>query len=107
MSERVRAVLQALDKNPPRHHLQILKTFLALVEREVANHTAEVEYAGSLTPSAVEAIRTQLTSAYGRKIAVRTRQNDSLIAGVRVRVGCDVYESSIAGALSQLQTSLS
>lgn len=105
--ERVTAVLQVLEKNPPRNYGSVLKAFLKLVQREVANRTADVEYAGSLSSTAVEAIQSKLSSLYGRKIVVQSRQNDDLIAGVRVRVGCDVFESSIAGSLNELQSSLS
>jgi hypothetical protein len=40
--------------------------------------------------------------ATGRPIAGVLRRNDALIAGLRVRVGDDVYESSVAGQLSAL-----
>lgn len=105
--ERVSAVLQVLEKNPPRNYVQVLRAFLALVRREVANHTASVEHAGALSPNSIELIQSGLSKAYDRKIVAETRQNDELIAGVRVRVGCDVYESSVAGALRELQSSLS
>lgn len=105
--ERAAAVLQILDKNPPRHHAAVLKAFLRHVQREVANRTAAVEFAGDLTPAALDSIQSKLSSAYGRKITMTKRQNDELIAGVRVRLGCDVYESSIAGTLGELQSSLS
>lgn len=105
--ERVLAVLATLEKNPPRRYLAVLKRFLKLVEREVANRTADVEYAGALTPAAIEAIGSKLSQQYGRSISVTTRQNDDLIAGVRVRVGCDIYDASVAGALRELESSLS
>ena len=104
--ERVSAVLAVLEKNPPRNYASVLKALGKLVKREIANQTADVEHAGALSPAAVASIASKLSAAYGRTIKVQTRQNDSLIAGVRVRVGCDVYESSIAGALQELQSSL-
>lgn len=105
--ERATAVLQALEKNPPRNYASVLKEFLKLVQREVANSTAAVEYAGELSSSALESIKSKFTAHYGRNISVTTSQNDSLIAGLRVRVGCDVYDSSVAGALKELEASLS
>ncbi len=105
--ERVLAVLAALEKNPPRHYLAVLKAFHQVVAREVADRTADVEHAGALSPEAIESIARAISARYGRPIAVTTRPNESLIAGVRVRVGCDVFDASVAGALSELRSSLS
>ena len=106
--ERVSAVLAALEKNPPRHYVATLKAFLRLVEAEVAKRTASVEFAGpELSSAAAESIRASLSAAYGRPVEVQARRNEDLIAGLRVRIGCDVYDASVAGTLNQLQESLS
>ena len=105
--ERAAAVLQVFEKNPPRNYGLVLKSLLKSVQRELAECTANVEYAGSLSTATVELIQSKLSTVYGRQISVQSCQNDALIAGIRVRVGCDVYESSIAGTLSELQSSLS
>ena len=106
-SERVSGVLQALEKNSPRHHIAVLKQYLKLVEREVAKSTAVVYHAGSIDSSSIDRIKKQLTDAYGRNIDAVTREDDSLIAGIRVVVDSDVYESSVATTLKSLETSLS
>ncbi len=106
-AERVDGVLKALDKNPPRHHIALLKVYLKLVEREVAKSTAVISHAGTLSSGAIESISSQLSAKYGRNIATVTREDPSLIAGLRVVVDCDVYDSSIASALSTLESSLS
>ena len=105
--ERVEGVLAVLEKNPPRHYASVLKAYLKLAQREVAKSTAVISYAGSVSPAAVEAIRSQLSSKYGRTIAAQTEQDDSLIAGVKVIVDCDVYDASASAALKELETSLS
>ncbi|MBC2607222.1 F0F1 ATP synthase subunit delta [Pelagicoccus albus] len=105
--ERASAILQVLEKNPPRNYAGVLKEFLKLVKREVANNTAVVEYAGELSPSAIDGIKSQFTNRYGRDISVTASRNDALIAGLRVQVGCDVYDSSVAGALKELEATLS
>ncbi len=105
--ERALAVLQSVEKNPPPRYAAFLKAFLALVQRAVADRTAVVEHAGSLSDEALQATGKKLSQRYGRAIEVQSRQNDALIAGVRVRVGCDVYDSSIAASLAELEASLS
>ena len=63
------------------------------------------------TPAAPEMITPQqsgsdiaasMTRKYGRKVTSLARRNDDLLAGLRVRVGDDVYESSVAGQLATL-----
>ena len=106
-AERVDGVLKSLEKNPPRHHIAVLKAYLKLVEREVAKSTAQISHAGELSAAAIEAISRQLSAKYGRNITAVTREDPSLIAGLRVVVDCDVYDASIASALQTLETSLS
>lgn len=105
--ERGSAVLQTLAKNPPRRYALVLKEYLKLVKNEVAKGTAKIEYAGELTSNSIEAIESKFSEHYGRPISVVTEKNDKLIAGLRVRIGCDLYESSVAGSLKELEASLS
>jgi F-type H+-transporting ATPase subunit delta len=43
-----------------------------------------------------------MTKKYARQITSVARRDDALLAGLRVRVGDDVYESSVAGQLATL-----
>jgi len=106
-AERVDGVLKSLAKNPPRHHIATLKAYLKLVEREVAKATAIVGHAGELSSEVIASIVNQLSAKYGRTITAILREDPSLIAGLRVVVGCDVYDASIASSLASLEASLS
>ncbi len=106
-TERVDGVLKSLAKNPPRHHISILKAYLKLVEREVARGTAVINYAGELSSDMIVGIVNQLSAKYGRSITSVLREDPSLVAGLRVVVDCDVYDASIASSLASLETSLS
>ena len=106
-AERVDGGLKSLSQNPPRHHVATLKTYLKLVEREVAKGTAVINYAGELSSDMIAGIVNQLSAKYGRSITSVLREDPSLIAGLRVVVDCDVYDASIASSLASLETSLS
>ena len=43
-----------------------------------------------------------MSRKYERRVSTETKENPALIAGIRVRIGDDVYESSVAGQLSAL-----
>lgn len=104
--ERASAVLHALEASPPRHYLAVLRAYLKLVQREMARSTALVYHAGEIEDASVAQIERQLSQAYGRTIQAVKRQDDDLIAGLRVEVDCDVYEASVASSLQTLQDSL-
>lgn len=100
--ERVAGVLQYIEKHQPAHALAVLRAYERLVAIEIARGQAMVEHAGSVSEATLANIAASMTRKYGRKIAPAARRNDALLAGLRVRVGDDVYESSVAGQLAQL-----
>lgn len=106
-SERVHGVLKSLEKSGQRHQLAVLKAYLKLVEREVAKSTAVISHAGRLSPELAANVAQQLSKKYNRNIAPVTREDSSLIGGLRVVVDCDVYDASIASTLASLESSLS
>ena len=99
---KVSEVLAGLKQVQHRHHLTVLKTFLSYLRHEVALQTAVVSTPGALSDDALKAIEATYSKIYGRPISAVTQQDTSLIAGVRVRVGDDVYDASVAGRLQRL-----
>jgi len=99
---KVGEVLAGFKQAKPRFYVAILKTYLAYLRREMALQTAVVTAPAPLTPDALQTIETNFTELYGRKIHAVTQTDSSLIAGVRVRVGDDVYDASVAGRLKRL-----
>jgi len=99
---RVREVLKGLQQAKPPRYGAILKAYLRLIRREVASQTAVVSTPADLSEDALKAIEANFAQLYGRKIQAVTRPDPSLIAGVRVRVGDDVYDASVAGRLKRL-----
>ena len=99
---KVGEVLAGLKQIMPRHYLLVLKTFLSYLRREVALQTAVVSTPASLSADALKEIEANFTKIYGRPITAVTQQDISLIAGVRVRVGDDVYDASVSGRLQRL-----
>ena len=104
--ERVGGVLAYVEKHRPAHPAAVLKAYRRLVERELALGEALVEHAGAMPAGALPSISTALTRHYGRPISTAARPNTDLIAGLRIRVGDDVYESSVAGRLAALSAAL-
>jgi F-type H+-transporting ATPase subunit delta len=104
--ERVSAVLHYLQEKPPRHPLQVLKAYYRLASREIARSRALVEAVDPPPAAALEAIADAFSRKYNRPITPASRRNPHLIAGLRVRVGDDVYDATIAGQLEALASGI-
>ncbi len=101
-ADRVAGVLEYIEKHRPSGTMAVLKAYHRLVAAEFARGQAVVEHAGAVGEAALAAITLAMGRKYGRKISVVARRNDALLAGIRVRVGDDAYEASVAGQLSTL-----
>ena len=100
--ERVKAIMGTFASRPPRRFKTILKLYLYYIKRELRKSQAVIEYAGSINKSSIESIERNLTSHYGRPITVTLSENQELLAGIRISVADDVYDSTIAGSLNNL-----
>lgn len=99
---RVVEVLAGLKQFRHRSYLIILKTFLVRLRRELALQTAVVSTPNLLSEETLEKISAKYSAIYGRTISAEVEEDTSLIAGVRVRVGDDLYDASVAGRLQRL-----
>ncbi len=104
--ERVAGVLEYIEKHKPAHSVAVLKAYQRLVASEIARSQAVVEHAGAADAARLDAIAGALSQKYGRKITWVAKPNPSLLAGLRVRVGDDVYESSVSNQLTALATAV-
>ena len=104
--ERVAGVLEYVEKHQPANPVMVLKAYRRLVATELARGQAVVEHAGSVGEPLLASIAAAMTRRYGRAVTAAARPNAALLAGMRVRVGDDVYESSVAAQLSALSASV-
>lgn len=104
---KVTEVLAGLKQVQHRYHLTVLKTFLSYLRREIALQTAVVLTPGALSDDALKAIEATYSKMYNRPVSAVIQQETALIAGVRVRVGDDVYDASVAGRLQCLAENVS
>ncbi len=100
--EQVTGVLGYIEKSAPRHALTLLKLYHRAISIEVARSQAVVEHAGPVTDATLRSIEAAMTRKYSRPVTASAKPNPQLLAGLRVRVGSDVYESTVAGQLANL-----
>jgi F-type H+-transporting ATPase subunit delta len=101
-AERVSGVLEYVEKHQVANAVMVLKAYHRLVATELAKGEAVVEHAGAVSGAMLDAIAAAMTAKYARKVTASAKPGDALIAGMRVRVGDDIYESSVAAQLATL-----
>ncbi len=106
IADKVAGVLAYLEKHPPSSPMGILKVYHRRIATELAKTNAVVEHSGQISDSILGSISGALSQKYKRVINATARHNDDLIAGLRVRIADDVYESTVAGQLDALANSL-
>lgn len=100
--EQVAGVLGWVEQHSPRRPVALLKLYHHRIAVELAKSRAEVEHAGPVSDATLRQIETAMTKRYQRTVTASAKPNPKLLAGLRVRVGSDIYESSVASQLASL-----
>ena len=103
--ERVTGVLGYLEKHPPAKPVAVLIAYRRLIAIEVVKSLALVEHSGPVSETTLQDIAAAMATRYRRPITANAKKNSSLIAGLRIRIGDDVYEASVASQLDALSVS--
>lgn len=101
-ADRVAGVLQYVEKHPPAKPVAVLKAYQRLIAAEFARGQAVVEHAGPVAANLLASIEGAMSQRYHRPVVAVAKPAPALLAGLRVRVGDDVYESSVASQLASL-----
>ncbi len=102
---RVRQVVQQLAAAGKRDCPAMLAQFARLVKLEESRRTARIESAAPLSSELQTEIQANLARRYGPGLKTIFAQQPGLIGGVRIQVGCDVYDGSIRSELAALERS--
>ena len=104
--DRIAAIVKALIEKKPRNYIHLLENYQRLLRLEVEKRRATIESAAELDPEAGRQIMAGLEQKYGRGLTTEHIVNPALLGGVRVRVGSDVWDSSVRSRLERLQQNL-
>ncbi len=102
---RVRQTVTAVIAGKPRGYVATLSHFQRLVKLDLDRRSARVENAVETSPALAQAINEQLTRRYGPGLNVTFWVNPALIGGLRIKVGSDVVDGSVAARLAALENS--
>lgn len=103
---RVKQAVGAVIAQKPRGYVGVLHHFQRLVRLDVERRTARVESAVALSPQQQSSVQANLERKYGAGLSVDYTVNPTLIGGLKIRVGSDVYDGSVAARLDDIASSL-
>jgi len=103
--DKLRVAVKKIAEMKPRNYRAILHSIKRLVRLDLESRQALVLSAIDLdTPSRVE-IEKNLSAQYQEKLTFTYKTDPSLIGGIRIRVGNDVWDGSIQSRLTRLAES--
>jgi F-type H+-transporting ATPase subunit delta len=103
---KIAKLVQALIDKKPRHYIDILHYYKRLLRLEIEKRHAKIESAMPLSPQTATAVVERLKKKYGADLTSDFAVDPTLLGGVRVRVGSDVWDGTIRNRLQRLEQQL-
>jgi F-type H+-transporting ATPase subunit delta len=103
---RVKSVVDSILTKRPRNYLKILDYYKRLLRLEAEKRHARIETFSELDAQAAAQIALNLSRRYGSDLTTEFIVNPALLGGMRIRVGSDVWDSSVRNRLERLQQQL-
>jgi F-type H+-transporting ATPase subunit delta len=104
--QKVSRMVQTVLSEKPRHYAEVLKSYQRLVRLEVERRHVLIESAAPLNPQISDQVLIKLKARYGHDLTAEFRTNPSLLGGLRIKVGDDVWDGSVHHRLNLLQEQL-
>jgi F-type H+-transporting ATPase subunit delta len=101
---RAREIVDQLIESDHSRAPAILKQFLRRLRLEAAKSSAFIESAVPLAPEVGSAVEGGLRRRYGASLRTTFKVDPTLIGGLRVTVGSDVYDGSVKSGLATLES---
>ena len=103
--QKARQAAQQVVAQKPRGYAAILIHFHRLVKLDLERRAVRIESATPLDAAMEGTLRTNLAQRYGAGLNIAFAQNPELLGGLRIKVGSDVFDSSIHARLDALADS--
>ena len=101
--QKVNKVVQSVLRERPRHYGEVLQDYQRLLRLEVAKRHAVVESASELNSTLSNLLITKLKARYGDDLTIEFKTNPTLLGGMRIKLGDDVWDGTVRNRLRTLQ----
>jgi len=103
---KVRTIAAKIVEAKPRNSVGILKEFQRQIRLEIEKHHAVIESAQPLDGGLSEQVVNGLKAKYGQTITTEFKVTPELIGGLRIKIGSDVFDSSVRNRIDRLENLL-
>lgn len=103
---RVSSVVDSVLIKKPRNYIKILEYYKRLLRLEAEKRHARIETATTLDGKTGSQIVENLRKRYGTDLSSEFVVNPALLGGMRIRVGSDVWDSTVRNRLDRLERQL-
>ncbi len=104
-SNRVRQTVTQVLAAKPRNYLAVLSHFQRLIQIEIEAHTVRIENSVPTSDALMAELKASLTRRYGPGLEFEFHVDPSLIGGLRIQIGSDVYDGTVKSRLTALESS--
>ena len=103
---RIVSLVQSVIAKKPRHYIDILHYYKRLLRLEIEKRHAKIESATQLAPEAAIKVVEKLKKKYGADLTSEFVVDPTLLGGMRVRVGSNVWDGTVRTRLQRLEQEL-
>ncbi len=100
--ERVKTIIRKLASAKPRGYLAIIAQFHRLLRLELEKRHAVIESAEPLTAELTAQVTADMKRKYGEDVTTEFKVTPSLLGGMRLKLGSDVWDGSVKNRLERL-----
>ncbi len=100
--DRLKKAIAKITETKPRGYLELLTGLKRLIRLELESKQVTVTSAHELDAETSDKLKKDLTGKYGNDLVFDFQIDPSLLAGLKVRVGNDVWDGTVASRLKRL-----
>jgi F-type H+-transporting ATPase subunit delta len=103
---KIASLVESLTAKRPRHFIPILENYKRLLRLEIGKRHAKIESGSELSPQVSSSVTAKLKQRYGDDLTTEFVVDPTLLGGMRVRVGSDVWDGTVRSRLERLEKQL-
>jgi len=100
--DKLRKAVAKINETKPRGYLELLTGLKRLIRLELESKQVTITSAQALDDQAADKLKLDLTAKYGKDLVFAFQTNPELLGGLKVRVGNDVWDGTVASRLKRL-----
>ena len=99
---KIRQAVRSVGEAKPRQFMNVLKDYQRLIRLEIEKSHAVVESPAVLPLDTAFKIERDLKTRFGQDLTTEFKLNPQLIAGLRIKIGNDVWDGTVRSRLDRL-----